>query len=235
MSSMRSRRILNELRNIDKDLKDTNIFVSYDTSNISELKAMIIGPDDTIYANGFYLFTIKIPDNYPTYPPIFTVMNQFKQPYIRFNPNLYTNEGGKVCISTLNTTSRSEENSWNSTIKISNILIQILAQLNNNPLTNIAEYSYKTINDPDVINYNLLVWFYNLKFCTSYILNNINKEYKGFNKFKSIIIKHLKKSKQNYLKSIEKKRNYDKQKISSLYNMTDIIDLKSLRKIIKNI
>ena len=99
----------------------------------------------------------------------------------------------------------------------------------------ISSNEVTSINDPDVINYNLLVWFYNLKFCTSYILNNINKEYKGFNKFKSIITKHLKKSKQNYLKSIEEKRNYDKQKISSLYNMTDIIDLKSLRTIINNI
>ena len=63
-------------------------------------RALIIGPADTPYANGCFIFDIFLPHNYPTVPPAV----QFKTTgggRVRFNPNLY--ECGKVCLSLLGT------------------------------------------------------------------------------------------------------------------------------------
>ena len=59
----------------------------------------MIGPENTPYQYGFYLFDIKVPSEYPFKPPIVKFYTQNNK--TRFNPNLYIN--GKVCLSILNT------------------------------------------------------------------------------------------------------------------------------------
>ena len=60
----------------------------------------MIGPDNTPYSYGFYLFNIFIPEEYPFKPPTVKIYTQ-NENKTRFNPNLYVN--GKVCLSILNT------------------------------------------------------------------------------------------------------------------------------------
>ena len=57
--------------------------------DVFSAKALIIGPRDTPYHMGYYLFDIVFHD-YPTSPPakLDTLDPQSK---IRLNPNLYTN------------------------------------------------------------------------------------------------------------------------------------------------
>lgn len=63
-------------------------------------RALIIGPADTPYANGCFLFDIFLPNNYPDVPPMVQYLTTGGG-RVRFNPNLY--ENGKVCLSLLGT------------------------------------------------------------------------------------------------------------------------------------
>ena len=61
---------------------------------------IVVGPFDTPYEGGFFVFTIHFPSNYPFQPP-FIKHQTTGGGQIRFNPNLYRN--GKVCLSILGT------------------------------------------------------------------------------------------------------------------------------------
>ena len=63
-------------------------------------RALIIGPADTPYANGCFLFDIFLPAEYPNTPPKVQFLTTGGG-RVRFNPNLYDN--GKVCLSLLGT------------------------------------------------------------------------------------------------------------------------------------
>ena len=95
---------------------------------------MIIGPKDTPYENGYYLFHFKYPKNYPYSPP--KVTYHTNNGVTRFNPNLYRN--GKVCISILNTWKGEQ---WTSCQNIRSVLLTLVTLLNENPLTNEPGYS----------------------------------------------------------------------------------------------
>ena len=99
-------------------LTSNGIHYKHDEDNILKGYAMIIGPSETVYENGFYFFEFKYPADYPSTPP--TVTFRTNQDGIRFNPNLYT--GGKVCISLLNTW-RGEQ--WTSCQTISSIILKL--------------------------------------------------------------------------------------------------------------
>lgn len=61
---------------------------------------MIIGPDDTPYQNGCFLFDILLGGSYNQSPPTVKSMTTKGNKY-RLNPNLYAE--GKVCLSLLGT------------------------------------------------------------------------------------------------------------------------------------
>lgn len=53
----------------------------------------IVGPPDTIYQGGYFLATMKFPQDYPFNPPDFRFNTAL------WHPNIYTD--GRVCISIL--------------------------------------------------------------------------------------------------------------------------------------
>ena len=70
MSSLAIKRISADIKNIRRNnLDEQNIYVSVNEENIFKIKAMIIGPKDTPYENGFYFFEFGIPIDYPIMPP----------------------------------------------------------------------------------------------------------------------------------------------------------------------
>ena len=98
-----SRRLYRELMSYQQALPveySSSIFVRVMENRIDLLRALIIGPDETPYANGCFFFDIYIPPDYPNVPPKvhFLTTGHGK---MRFNPNLY--ENGKVCLSLLGT------------------------------------------------------------------------------------------------------------------------------------
>jgi len=97
------RRLQSELSGLHKSLPmnwATSIFLCLDESRMDLLKVAIVGPDNTPYKNGFFVFDVKIPPTYPQHPPK-VLMRTTGRDSVRFNPNLY--EDGYVCLSLLGT------------------------------------------------------------------------------------------------------------------------------------
>ena len=115
---------------------------------------MIIGPKDTPYEDGFYLFEFQFPPNYPHSPPTVTYHTNdgLTKNLIQ---TLYRN--GKVCISILNTWKGDQ---WSSCQTITSVLLTLCTVLNEKPLLN--EPGVKE-TDNDMINYNRIIRYKNIK------------------------------------------------------------------------
>jgi len=123
-------RLINDIKNIYKNpLNDNGIYYKHDEVDMLKGYAMIVGPIETPYFGGFYLFEFNFPTDYPHSPPILTYLTNDGQ--TRFNPNLYTN--GKVCVSILNTWTGDQ---WSSCQTITSILLTLCTLFNNEPLLN---------------------------------------------------------------------------------------------------
>ncbi|XP_065205683.1 baculoviral IAP repeat-containing protein 6-like [Planococcus citri] len=101
----------------------SSIFVRRDTNRLDMMKALIVGPAETPYSNGCFIFDIFFPANYPN-GPMLVNLETTGRGSIRFNPNLYND--GKVCLSVLNTWTGSPEERWNA--KTSSLL-QVLVSI----------------------------------------------------------------------------------------------------------
>ena len=88
-------RLLRDVKQIMVNpLSSNGIFYNHDEEDMLKGYAMIIGPEDTPYHNGFYFFELNFPNNYPYSPPVVYFCTNGDG--VRFNPNLY--KTGKVCI-----------------------------------------------------------------------------------------------------------------------------------------
>jgi len=66
----------------------SSVFLRCDESRMDLLKALIIAPDGTPYANGCFEFDIILPPEYPQVPPKVLIVTTGAGS-VRFNPNLY--------------------------------------------------------------------------------------------------------------------------------------------------
>lgn len=203
--SSTTRRILLDVKTIMKNpLEENGIFYCHNEDNIYNGKAMIIGPSETPYFSGFYLFDILYPFDYPYSPPVITYCTQGEN--IRWNPNLYTN--GKVCLSLLNTWAGDP---WTSVQTISSVLLTMSSILNKNPLLN---EPYIKEGDEKIKTYNHIITFTNIKIA---YLGIFNKKYLPskfeifYNEIKSIFYENL-----------EKIISFCHEKTNSLENQTEL-------------
>ena len=147
-------RLVKDVKEIIKTpLISHGIHYEHNETDMLKGKAMIIGPKDTPYADGFYLFEFKFPTNYPHSPP--AVKFCTSDGLTRFNPNLYKN--GKVCLSVLNTWNGEQ---WTGCQTISSILLVLCTLLNDSPLLNEpgVRKSHKDYN-----NYNKILEYKNIE------------------------------------------------------------------------
>lgn len=189
---MNIQRLAKDIKSILKDPIE-NIYYKHDDTNITRGYAMIIGPSDTPYKNGYYLFEFTYPVEYPFLPPI--VKYYTNDGVTRFNPNFYV--CGKVCLSILNTW-RGE--GWTSCQTIKSVLLALQCALNDKPLLNepgITEHHL------DYCNYNNMLRYKNIEVA---ILGIINGKYldKKFNIFKPEIERHFVKSREWVVREIER-------------------------------
>ena len=195
--TINAQRLLKDIKQIMcNPLTDNGIYYRHDDKDMLKGYALIIGPEDTLYEYGAYLFEFNFPPNYPFEPP--RVVFKTNNGETRFNPNLYKN--GKVCISILNTW-RGDQ--WSSCQNISTILLTLVTLLNNKPFLNepgVTE-QHSSYND-----YNKIIRYENLNFS---ILKFLNKEYypNGFKDFHDI-----------FVKLIKEKRDVIKHKITTFMN-----------------
>lgn len=157
------KRLISDIKDIQKsDLSKDGIYYKHDEENMLKGYALIIGPKDTPYAYGNFLFKFDFPYNYPHAPPKVTYHTNDGQ--TRFNPNLYKN--GKVCISLLNTWKGEQ---WTSCNTIRSVLIALCTVLNDKPLIN--EPGIRE-NHPDIENYNKIVEYRTLETAICNIMLN---------------------------------------------------------------
>ena len=132
------KRIIKDIEDLNKNnLESHNIYYKTYDDDIYTMKLLFIGTKNTPYENGFYLFDLKLPEDYPFSPPTMKYCTNNNK--TRFNPNLYIN--GKVCLSLLGTWSGP---SWTSIMDISSVLLSIQSLLNENPLRNEPGYEKST-------------------------------------------------------------------------------------------
>ena len=225
MESKRLKRIINEIRELEKSknmLEKDGIYFHYKEEKVDEIIALIVGPEKTPYQNGFYLFTFKYPDTYPMTPPLATfctkgfLQNPVKNSMyaVRFNPNLY--HCGKVCLSMLNTW-RGE--GWVPTMTITSVLIAIQGLvLNEEPLRN--EPGYETSHIKTIHKYNQIIEYANIKIAVIHIVNKIPVEFTVFQDVVNTL----------FMKNVEYYRNFILEKNEKHNNETiesNVYDMKT--------
>ena len=147
------RRMTRDIRVVQNDrLDEQGIFINVDADNPFHVRALIIGPEDTPYAYGNYLFDMHFPnDTYPHTPP--KVSYETRSGHIRFNPNLYC--CGKVCLSILNTWQGPQ---WTSCQSLKSILQSIQTDvLTSTPLHNEPGYERMKKDHPTYVRYNRII------------------------------------------------------------------------------
>jgi ubiquitin-protein ligase len=156
------KRLINDIKELSENsLSKDGIYYKHDESNMLVGYALIIGPTNTPYAAGNFLFKFNFPQDYPYSPPIVTYHTN--DGFTRFNPNLYKNT--KVCISLLNTWKGEQ---WTSCQTIKSILLTLCSILNETPLLNEPGIT-KEHSDLDV--YNQIIKYRTLDTAIGGVLN----------------------------------------------------------------
>ena len=150
------KRILIDIKNYSQN-KPHNTFISICNNNVYKIKVLIIGPEDTPYANAFFFIDLEFSNNYPFEPP----KAKFKTTNgkIRFNPNLY--QDGKVCLSILGTW---QGPSWSIVQTMSSVILSIQSLLGEQPLRNEPGYENCKETEDKMIHYNKYVQFHTLNY-----------------------------------------------------------------------
>lgn len=213
-------RLVRDITDIFKNpLVDEGIYYQHDDTDMLKGYAMIIGPQDTPYENGMYLFLLDFPENYPQQPPKLTYMTQDGN--TRFNPNLYVS--GKVCLSILNTW-RGE--SWTSSQTIRSVLMTLITVLNDEPLLN--EPGIKNTHI-DFARYNHYIRYKNYMIAINGMLSQRYLP-NAFRMFFPFIKAHILEKSSNIVEKMKEYRTQMNEEnikniIVSLYNMRTTLEL----------
>ena len=208
------KRLIYDIRDFKKSsLSKDGIFYEHDESNILKGYALIIGPNNTPYSHGFFLFIFNFPDDYPHSPPEVKFMTNDGN--IRFHPNLYKNS--KVCLSILNTWKGEQ---WTGCQSIKSILLTISSILDYKALTN--EPGIKETHK-DVENYDKIIAYKTMDVAIYKLLNNNLYLDKNFDCFKDIMNNYFKDNFKNILKKLDI-FNDNEEINTSIYNLNFKID-----------
>ena len=203
------RRLVNDIKDIIKNpLANHGIYYAHDEVDILKGYALIIGPSDTIYENGFYFFDFLFPPDYPFSPPKLVFKTGGEN--IRFHPNLYRN--GKVCLSIVNTW-RGE--GWTSCQTIQSILLTLVTLFHSKSLLNEPGITEK---HRDFKNYHKIIEYKNYDIAINSILLQKNLP-AAFVPFFHIIKKHFFENYESIIKKIGKKSKTPSTLSTSIYNL----------------
>jgi ubiquitin-conjugating enzyme E2 Z len=224
------KRLLKDIGEIIKTpLHDQGIYYKHSETDILEGWALIIGPKDSLYRDGYYFFKFEFPTDYPHAPP---VLHYYTNDGItRFHPNFY--KSGKVCVDILNTW-RGEK--WSGCQTISSVLLTLVSIMDNEPILNEPGITKKNL---DYFNYHNLVEYRNYSFAIYELLYSIEyfrkyipiKEKEHLDYFYSVMKAHYILNKDSIMKKLQenKERALHPENVhSSLYLFGFKIDYANL-------
>jgi ubiquitin-protein ligase len=224
------KRLLKDISEIIKTpLHDQGIYYKHSETDILEGWALIIGPKDSLYRDGYYFFKFKFPTDYPHAPPLLHYCTN--DGITRFHPNFYKN--GKVCIDILNTW-RGEK--WSGCQTISSVLLTLVSIMDNEPILNEPGITKK---NSDYLNYHNLVEYRNFSFSIYELIHSIEnfrkyipiKEKEHLDYFYSIMKTHYVLNKDSIMKKLQENQErilHPEMVHSSLYLFTFKIDYTQL-------
>lgn len=208
------KRLIKDVREIIKTpLTSHGIHYHHSKDDILCGQAMIIGPADTPYEQGYYFFDFKFPQDYPHKPPVVTYHTN--DGITRFNPNLY--KSGKVCVSILNTWKGDQ---WTGCQSISTILLALCTLLNNKPLLNEPGLSENHI---DFNKYNKILTFMNFKVAMVQMMRAGHIKSK-FPELYEIMEDDFVKNFDKIMRLVKKKYVERRFIFTSVYNMSVVIE-----------
>ena len=210
------KRIILDIKDIRKESIE-NVFYFPNEDNILEGDILIIGPENTPYQYGNYIFKLIFTKKYPYEPPIVKYLSNDGN--TRFNPNFYRN--GKVCLSILNTWPGEK---WSACQSLRSLLVTLQITLNDNPLLNEPGISEET--HPIMIqNYNKIIEYKNIEFTILYYIKNPDCIPCQNEELKEIIHKKYNENKDKIMDIININVKKYKKEICSitLYNMTNYV------------
>ena len=215
------KRLVKDIKQVLKsDISKDGIYYKHDETNMLLGYALIIGPDDTPYEFGNFLFRFEFPKDYPYTPPkVSYLTNDGKT---RFHPNLYKNE--KVCLSLLNTW---KGEGWTSCQTIMSVLLTIQSIMDNKPLLHEPGLTERHV---DFNTYNEIVKYRTTQIAIARILTKtIYPQITDM--FWIEIIDNFKK---NYNKIIEKLPDNENTELrTSVYGMNCIVNYSKSKDIFK--
>lgn len=212
-------RVIKRIANIDmkkiKDLEKSGIYLEFNEENILKARAIIFGPEDTIYTGAILYFDIIFPLNYPFSPLKINYVPNGNT--VRIHPNIYT--CGKICLSILGTWPGPK---WTSIMDVSCVLLSIKSLLDNEPLYHEPGYSPNNTKHiklskeySDVVLHNCVYRLYN---------TNKNKIPERFKIFEPIIDKHYIDNKTYIDKLILKNKNKNKRVEIPIFRIYEYIE-----------
>jgi len=141
-------RLTKEIGELQK-ANDLSLAVGCQDADVRHVKALIVGPPDTPYENGYFEFDMKFGREYPAKAPAVTAITT-NGGRTRFNPNIYAT--GKVCLSILGTWRGERGEEWSSAQGLESILISIQSLMSSNPFENEPGFEKcKTDKDKDLM------------------------------------------------------------------------------------
>jgi len=192
------KRLIRDVKDIIRNpLHDNGIYYKHDETDMLKGYALIIGPKDTPYSDGFFLFEIHYPTDYPYMPP--NILYCTNGNNIRFNPNLY--RCGKVCLSILNTWKGDQ---WTSCETIRSVLLSLCGIFTPMPLLNEPGI---TEDNPSVIRYTTAIEYSTINIAIGDILvKKIGVYQPFFDLFYEEMENHFRRNREEILQRIIKNR-----------------------------
>ncbi len=96
MDSMASRRLIKDLKKIEKESEEgqnPGITATPDEDSLFRWKAVIFGPDETEWEGGVFRLILEFTEDYPNKPPKVKFLTKM------FHPNIYND--GSICLDIL--------------------------------------------------------------------------------------------------------------------------------------
>lgn len=206
-------RLIRDVKDVVRNpLHDNGIYYKHDDTDMLKGYALIIGPKDTPYSDGYFLFEINYPTEYPYLPP--NIVYCTNGNYIRFNPNLY--RSGRVCLSILNTWKGDQ---WTSCETIRSVLLSLCGLFTASPLLNEPGI---TPDNPEISKYTIAIEYSTLSIAiVDILIKKVGVYQPFFDLFYEEMESHFRRNRAEILDRVSNNR----LKYESLFHFPIVIEM----------